>query len=203
MEYAGATPDSVSMTSATQRIETATTAQQTLPAHVGPEWPRYCKTQDGSEYRIRPIRADDVERDLRFIKGLSESSRYNRMMGLSREPSRELLNRLVRVDYSREMALVAVIGEGTDETIIGVARYGGNPAYSEFAIAVADEWQSRGVGTKLALMLFEYAKTHDVRRIYGVIFANNAHMLKLAGDLQMILRRSREDDSIVEAWRTL
>jgi len=203
MEYAATAADSVSMTLAAQKIDIGATAQQTLPADVGPEWPRYCKTRDGSEYRVRPIRADDAERDLLFIKGLSERSRYNRMMGLSREPSTELLNRLVRVDYSREMALVAVIGDGPDETIVGVARYGGNPAYCEFAIAVADEWQSRGVGTRLAQLLFEYAKTHGVRRIYGVIFTNNAHMLKLARDLQMTLRRSREDDSIVEAWRTL
>jgi len=39
--------------------------------------------------------------------------------------------------------------------------------------------------------------------MYALIFGNNAHMLKLAEHLQMTLRRSRDDDCVVEAWRTL
>lgn len=203
MESCSRIADAVDMTSAAQTRDTGVHAQHSLPADVGPVWPRHCKTHDGGEYRIRPIQADDAGRDRSFLRHLSTESRYNRMMGLSRDLAPDLLSRLVHVDYRREMALVALVNEGDAETIIGVARYGGNPAYCEFAIAVADEWQSRGVGTTLARLLFDYAKTHGVRRMYALIFANNARMLKLAGDLQMTLRRSRDDDSIVEAWRTL
>jgi acetyltransferase len=171
--------------------------------HRGLEWPRYAKTRDGAEYRVRPIAADDLERDRLFIERLSTSSRYNRMMGSMREPSAKLMNRLVNVDYRRAMALVAVVGEGEEETIIAVARYDGNPAYCEFAVAVADEWQSRGVGTTLSLLLFAYAKAHGVRRMYAVLFAENSRMLKLADDLGMSVRRSLDDKAVVEAWRTL
>ena len=166
-------------------------------------WPQYARTRDGAEYRIRPIRADDRERDRAFIAGLSAQSRYSRMMGLLREPSAELLDRLVRVDYRREMALVAVAGEGADETIIAVARYGGNPAYCEFAVAVADAWQGRGIGTLLSELLFGYAKAHGVRRMYAILLADNKRMLKLADDLRMSVRRSSDDKTVVEAWRTL
>ena len=166
-------------------------------------WPCYFKTRDGVEYRIRPIHADDAERDRAFIQGLSDSSRYNRMMGLSRRPSPELLDHLVHVDYRHDMAFVAVVGEGASETFIGVARYGGPPAACEFAIAVADQWQSRGVGSTLTQLLFTYAKAHGVRQVYGIIFANNVPMLKLAACMQMTLRRSSNDDAVLEAWRTL
>jgi acetyltransferase len=176
--------------------------------HVGTHadrgrWPRLAKTRDGVEYRIRPIHPDDIERDRSFINNLSPSSRYNRMMGLMREPSAELLNHFVHLDYRHEMALVAVVGEGADESIIAVARYGGNPAYCEFAVAVADEWQSRGIGTTLSQLLFEYAKSHGVRRMYAVLLAGNVRMLKLADDLKMSVRRSALDNADVEAWRTL
>lgn len=184
-------------------MEPEKTVQPALAPDAAGLWPRHLKTRDGVEYRIRPIRADDLERDRLFIEHLSDSSRYNRMMGLSRKPSAELLDHLVHVDYRGDMALVAVTGEGATETIIGVARYAGTPDSSEFAIAVADDWQSRGVGCTLVRLLFEYAKSHGVRRIYGVIFANNVQMLKLAAYLQMSVRRSSYDDSIVEAWRTL
>jgi acetyltransferase len=166
-------------------------------------WPQHARTRDGVEYRVRPIRPDDRERDRAFIAGLSTQSRYSRMMELVREPTAELLDHLVRVDYRREMALVAVIGEGADETIIAVARYGGNPAYCEFAVAVTDAWQGRGIGTHLSELLFTYAKAHGVRRMYAILLADNKRMLKLADDLRMRVRRSSEDNSIVEAWRTL
>lgn len=194
MECGAASSNSVVMTSAVQNVDTREPPLS---------WPLHCETRDGIEYRIRPIRADDLERDRLFIEHLSDSSRYNRMMGLARKPSAELLDHLVHVDYHGDMALVAVVGEATAETIIGVARYEGKPDASEFAVAVADEWQSRGVGCTLARLLFAYAKTQGVRRIYGVIFANNVQMLKLAEYLHMTVRRTSYDDSIVEAWRTL
>jgi acetyltransferase len=183
--------------------DTGVTLRDAITAADRGEWPRYAKTRDGAEYRVRPIAADDLERDRLFIERLSTSSRYNRMMGLMRGPSATLINRLVNVDYRRSMALVAVVGEGEEETIIAVARYGGNPAYCEFAVAVADEWQSRGVGTTLSQLLFAYAKAHGVRRMYAVLLAENSRMLKLADDLGMNVRRSLDDKAVVEAWRTL
>jgi len=101
------------------------------------------------------------------------------------------------------MALYAVVGTGADENIVAVARYSGNPAYCEFAIAVAEEWRSRGIGTKLCELLFEYAKTHGVRRMFAVLRTGNDRMLKLATDLSMRIRMLPNDNMAVEAWRTL
>lgn len=191
--------DSSDMTSAAQRLNTGALAQQALPADVL-HWPHYCETRDAIGYQVRPIRPDDAHRDRRFLEGLSDASR---VLGPSHEPSADLLNRMVRANYRREMALVATLGAGATEAIIGIARYGGNPAFCELAIAVADEWQSRGVGYTLLQLLFAHAKNHGVRRLYCLTLANNIRMLKVAAHLQMTLRRSSADDTIVEAWRTL
>jgi hypothetical protein len=137
--------DPIDMTSAAQRLDTGANAQRVLPADVTSLLPHDCETRDGARYHVRAIVPDDAERQRRFMKGLSDSSR---VAGLSHEPSDGLLNRLVRIDYRREMALVAVVGEGPAQIIIGVARYGGSPAFCELAIAVADEWQARGVHTR-------------------------------------------------------
>jgi len=178
----------------------------TAPALTGGDsapWPRPMTTRNGAPYRIRPIRADDLERDRQFIKSLSESARYNRLMGVVREPSPEQLDEWVHVDYERAMALVAVVGEGAQESIIGVARYAGSRTCCEFAVAVADAWQSHGIGTQVSELLFEYAKAHGVVRMCAVVFADNARMLKLASDLNMSIRRFAHDTTLVEAWRTL
>jgi acetyltransferase len=144
-----------------------------------------------------------LERDRRFLTGLSPSSRYNRMLGFMGDPSEELVARLVHVDYRHSMALTAVVGDDGEESIIAEARYGGAPDCCEFAVAVADEWQSRGIGTALSKLLFEYAKSHGVERIYATIFASNGRMLRLARDLHMIARRAPYGAAIMEAWRTL
>lgn len=181
-----------------------TGALQENPRVAKPDpWPQYARTRDGVEYRIRPLRPDDRERDRALVAGLRTEPRFGRMMGLMREPSAELLDRLVRVDYRREIALVAVVGEGSNEAIVAVARYGGNPAYCEFAMAVADEWQRRGIGSQLSELVFAYAKANGVRRMYAILVADNQRLLKLAEDLRMSVRRSPDDNSVVEAWRTL
>lgn len=140
------------------------------------------RTVDGISYFIRPIQADDAARDREFIRGLSAASRYSRLMYAVREPSAAFIDQMVKVDYRRTMAFVAVLGEGATESIIGVARYADSAegCGSEFAIAVADAWQSRGVGSALARRLFDYARTQGVLQLCASISATNARMLSLA-----------------------
>jgi acetyltransferase len=175
------------------------------PAHTAEatEWPRVAKTRDGVEYEIRPIRVDDPERHRLFTVSPENSLRYDRMMGLMPKSSADLLNRLGHVDYRHEMTIAAVVGKGGDESIVAVACYCGNPAYCEFALAVADEWQSRGIGTTLSELLFSHAKAHGVRRVYTTLLAASGPMLNLANSLRMSVRRSVGDGTVVEAWRTL
>jgi|HubBroStandDraft_6_1064221.scaffolds.fasta_scaffold420136_2 acetyltransferase len=165
------------------------------------QWQRIARTRDGIDYRIRPIRIEDAERDRAFIIHLSEASRYKRMMGSVREPSQELIDRFVRIDYRHDMAFVAVVDQPGAERIIGVARYGAgsDKTDAEFAVAVADEWQSRGIGMTLLRLLFEYAKGQGVRRLHALIFANNDRMLDLARKLQLKIGSWPDDPSVLEA----
>jgi acetyltransferase len=164
-------------------------------------WQRCVRTRDGADYRIRPIRTDDVERDRDFIAGLSELSRYRRMMGSMHAASPSLLDRLVHVDYRRSMAFVAVVDDPAHERIIGVARYaaGTEGDEAEFAVAVSDAWQSRGVATHLLFLLADYAREQGLAVLWGTILADNAPMLRLARGLGMAMRGSPHDGALVEA----
>ncbi len=167
------------------------------------DWERTATTRDGVEFRIRPIRADDESLERQFIVRLSPESRYKRMMCAMKEPSPELLHRFVHVDYKRDMAFVALVGSRPDEEIIGVARYAQDPngPDAEFAVAVADAWQARGVGATLTRLLFEYAHTQGIQRIYGEILADNNQMIDLVHWLGMNTRSCPEDHGLVEASR--
>lgn len=136
---------------------------------------------------------------------LSEESRFKWLMGTVREPSPALLERFVNVDGCGSMAFVAVAGPVEAETIIGVARYACSPGSSagEFAIAVADEWQSRGVGTALLQVLFEYARLQGLHCLWGRVLAGNERMLELARKQFMGLRRDPSDATLIEVSKNL
>jgi acetyltransferase len=159
----------------------------------------------GVEYRIRPIRIDDAERERAFIMSLSPESRFQRLMYTLREPSAEFVARLVTVDQHRDMALVAVLGDEAGEKIIGVARYAADDdgRDCEFAVAVADAWQCRGIGSTLTKLLFEYAAQEGFRSIYGTVFADNQRMLELAEWLGLSVEPAIPGQPTVRASRRL
>ena len=101
------------------------------------------------------------------------------------------------------MAFVAVAGD--PEAIVGAARYASAPGSpdAEFAIAVADEWQSCGVGSALLSILGDYARSQGVPCLRGLVFANNDRMLDLARKHLFALRSLPEDRTLVEITKNL
>jgi acetyltransferase len=148
---------------------------------------------------LRPLRPDDRDIELAFVSGLSAETRHNRLLGGAINITRDYIERLVSVDFSRNMALAATaMLDG--ETLLGVARYvrdkDGNAA--EFAIVVADAWHGRGIGTRLLAKLIDAARRHGVERLYGDILAMNRPMLELARKLGFKLSR-HEDATLTRA----
>jgi acetyltransferase len=159
------------------------------------------ESRDGVSLKVRPIRPDDADRERQFITGLSEESRYNRLMYSLREPSASFIKQLVEIDFDRTMAFVAVDTRGPDERFVAVARYGTDEGGTgaEFAVVVADAWQGRGIGTKLARILFEYARTRGLDHVYGTILANNEKMIKLVRYLGMEVAPEPGDVTVLRA----
>ncbi len=137
---------------------------------------------DGTVVTIRPIRREDLVLEQEFVSALSASSGYRRLS--TRRPSLEELRRFTDVDNEREVALIATILLEGRERQIGVARYvKESPPDAEFAIVLSDDWQARGLGTRLLTSLLAAAKAHDVRRLVGTTQADNGGMLALARKL--------------------
>ena len=58
-----------------------------------------------------------------------------------------------------------------------------SPSDAEFAIVLSDDWQGRGLGTRLLVSLLVAAKSHGVRRLVGTTMSENRGMLALARKL--------------------
>jgi acetyltransferase len=164
------------------------------------QWVRVGATRDQVVYGIRPICADDAARERAFIMALSPESRYTRMMYTMNEPSADLVDQFVHVDYHRSMAFVAVVGRDDDERIIGVARYATTATEGiEFAVAVADAWQRRGIADALTRLLFDYARIEGIRTLHAKILATNQRMIEFSRWLGMSIHSVPEDRMMVRA----
>lgn len=137
---------------------------------------------DGLKVEIRAIGAEDASMLQAFVRRLSSRSRHFRFFSAFVELPLELLERLVNQDHRRGLALVALSEHRGNTVIIAEARCVLDQAErdAEFAIAVADEFQRRGLGIKLLKTLVTYASKKGVRRLFGEILADNQPMVALA-----------------------
>ncbi|WCM91168.1 bifunctional acetate--CoA ligase family protein/GNAT family N-acetyltransferase [Acidovorax sp. NCPPB 2350] len=170
------------------------------PARYEQAWPM----RGGGEFLVRPVRPDDAQMLQRLVKELSPESRYFRYISQIAELPAPMLARFTLIDYDREMALVAVHRErsaGEDgeihgtERIVGVSRYVTNPDQTscEFALVVADDFNGRGLGSRLMLSIMEAARDQGLTEIQGLVLANNPSMLKLMRRLGFTVRAYPDD----------
>ncbi len=164
------------------------------PSHLITKWTQ----PDGTLITIRPIKPEDADLEVEFVRKLSAETKYYRFMNTMRELPPAMVARLTQIDYDREMAFVATIEEDGKEVELGVCRYAVNPdgESCEFAIVVADEWQHRGLARKLMGVLIETARNRGIAYMNGVFLANNERMLKFVQGLGFVLSNDPEDSSI-------
>jgi acetyltransferase len=159
---------------------------------------RKLQLNDGTDIVVRPIRPEDAEMEDRFVRELSDESRYFRFMNQLQELSREMLVRFTQIDYDHEMALIAVVKVDGKDQQIGVARYTTNldKTSCEFALTVSDDWQHRGIGHILMKDLMDVARDRDLTEMEGQVLSENRKMLDLVRTLGFKVSYHPEDPSI-------
>jgi acetyltransferase len=131
--------------------------------------------------RLRPVVPADREAMRRFVQGLSAASRGLRFHGGVKADSDRLLTHLTQVDGRCHIAFVAVLTCDDGELIVGEARcVRGAVARpeepAEFAIAVADAWQGRGLARQLLRALLATAAEAGTDTVVGDVLAHNGRM---------------------------
>jgi acetate---CoA ligase (ADP-forming) len=158
--------------------------------------------RDGSSIHIRAIRADDKERLQAHFHGLGFDSVRFRFLGAKKELTPADLRYFTELDFSRHVGLVALRRHDEGEEFIGVGRYicaEDDRRRAEFALAVIDSWQGRGVGTLLMEHLAGLAAADGVERFEADILATNRKMF----DVVIALGFHVDETSragVVHAW---
>jgi acetyltransferase len=158
----------------------------------------------GREVGLRPVAAADAAAEQAFFSALSLDSRHKRFHVGLRELSPMLLKLLTEVDQRQHVAWVVEARE-PGHPVIADARYVHEvqrPERAEFALAVADDWQGRGLGRRLIAHLAGHARRHGVRHLYGDILADNRRMLALMREFGAQLQAHPDGPQLVRAVLT-
>ena len=153
--------------------------------------------RDGSRVEIRALSAADQAGLASGFERLSERSRYRRFLSPIPQLTPKQLAYFTDVDHHDHEALVAI--EPASRDGLGVARYvrsRDDPNEAEFAVAVADDWQGRGLGTALLRQLAARAREEGVTWFTGLVLGENRSMLHMLGTLGDVEQRLGESGTV-------
>jgi acetyl coenzyme A synthetase (ADP forming)-like protein len=134
--------------------------------------------RDGSTMRFHPPGAADAAAMVDFFRGLSDHSLYLRFHG---HPSvdEHLVEPVLEPDWVERGALIGT----KDDAVVALASYVRlrDARSAEVAFAVADEFQGRGIATRLLERLASLAAGVGIETFVAEVMPDNLAMLRVFG----------------------
>ena len=140
---------------------------------------------------IRAVRPDDKERIVRAFRALDRRSVYLRFFSYKKELADEELRRVTECDGVSVARLVATVGSGDREIIVGLGEYVRSGAAADIAFAVEEDFQGRGIASRLLRQLADIARASGVARFEADVLAENTPMLAVLRNSGLRVRTSQ------------
>jgi RimJ/RimL family protein N-acetyltransferase len=134
--------------------------------------------RDGTPVTIRAARSDDRERIVRAFRALERESVYTRFFTYKETLTAAELSQLDKLDFVRDVMLLATLRTGSDETVIGGASYVTLDARrAEVAFTVEEDFRGRGLASRLFGHLIAIARESGIDRLEADVLSGNGPML--------------------------
>ena len=142
-------------------------------------WVRRVTLPDGTPLTLRPIKPEDEPLWLAMLGRSSKETIYSRFRYLFDWSTHEVATRYCYIDYAREIAIVAELGEGDARSLIGVGRLVADPGHEEgeYAVLVVDAWQHKELGGLLTDTCIDIARAWKLKRIVAQTTTDNRPMI--------------------------
>ena len=158
----------------------------TTRSEARPEWPAFSGADagrlvlpDGSVVLVRPTVPGDAAALQQFFADLSAAARRQRFLS-DIEPSDAVVASFCdSLDPATRLSLVALRQAEGSLNAVGLASYAVTNQAAEVGVAVADDMQSKGLGTALLERLAGVAATHGIERFDATALESNAAMLEV------------------------
>lgn len=150
------------------------------PGHYPDTLETYRTTKTGLGIFLRPVKISDESLLKELFYSLTETSIRRRFFRLTNMPH-SFLQRFVVVDYSEQMAILALRHHEGKEEVLGVGRYFRNEDKhtAQIFLTVRDDFQNRGVGRELFSYLIHLGKRHGLLAFTAEVLVDNKPMLHL------------------------
>ncbi len=154
----------------------------------------YRTTRSGLEIFLRPVRLSDEPLLKDFFYSLSDQSIYRRFISARTDMPHERLQEFVVIDYTREMVILAIVGDEENPLVVGVGQYGIDEQThtAEVALVVRDDYQNKGIGTELLNYLTYLAKRQGLHGFTAEVLVGNQPMLHLFEKAGFTIDKRRE-----------
>lgn len=145
----------------------------------------YRTTKSGLEIFLRPVKMSDEPLLKDFFHGFSDESLERRFFSMRQDLPREFIKKIVAIDYTKQMVVLAVMQEAEKDEIIGIAQYWirEETHTADVAFAVRDDYQNKGIGRELIDYLTYLAKKQGVLGFTAEVLMDNRPMLHLFGKM--------------------
>jgi ribosomal protein S18 acetylase RimI-like enzyme len=126
---------------------------------------------------IRPVRPADLPAVHAFLVGLSLDSAYRRFFTGLGSPSTAFVRQFVEVDHDSRETLLALLGD----EVVGMADCArqADRRTVELGVVVADGWQRRGLGPRLAREALDLAAARGATTLLVHALADNARVPRM------------------------
>jgi len=158
------------------------------PAHVQRPLVHSFKVSlyDGTPVLLRPVTPDDKPLFERGMSELSAASRQKRFLSSVERLNEEQLRYLTEIDYVNHVAWGAVDARQPLRRGLGVARYirlEEDPMAAEMAVTVIDNFQGKGLGTLLLVVLAASATANGIESFFAHVGGGNTALLRMVTEL--------------------
>jgi len=136
--------------------------------------------KDGSEVLLRPVKPVDERLLQEFFYSMSNREVYYRFLHSIKAFPRKDMQRMVNIDYHREMSVLALVGEFGKQEVAGVGRYIlDGSEYPEVDFAVQEKFQGKGLGRVIMEYITGIAKDRGFGGIHAVVMSENQASLHI------------------------
>ena len=169
---------------------------------TGPADFSVCETlRNGLAVTVRALKPDDREKIARAIRGLDRESIYTRLFSYRSELTEAGLERIMRFDPESEIVLVATIGTGDGETVIGSGRYvvrqhTGSVRNAEVAFMVEEDYHGLGIASRLLRHLADVARAQGIAQLEASVLPRNKPMLSVFARSGLPMQKRTADGEV-------
>jgi RimJ/RimL family protein N-acetyltransferase len=146
--------------------------------------------KDSTKVTIRAIQPDDKDRLVKAFLALEPQTIRLRFFYPKRSLTDDDLRRLEKTDYQQQVGLAATVQNGGKEVIVGFGEYAARGQSAEIAFVVEEDWQGRGIASRLLRQLTAIARANGITQFEADVLAENTPMLAVFRNSGLLMQTS-------------